>query len=81
MVPAFNASISDMVEKWKELASNTGSCKVDAWSYLHKLSEDVISRAAFGSSYEEGRKIFELVTDQIKLAVPIATSVYIPGWK
>ncbi|KAK9688686.1 hypothetical protein RND81_09G003700 [Saponaria officinalis] len=81
MVPAFNASISDMVEKWKELASNTGSCEVDAWSYLHKLSADVILRAAFGSSYEEGRKIFELITDQIKLAVPVATSVYISGWK
>lgn len=81
MLPAFWASSCDMIKEWEERVSETGSCEVEVWSYLHKLSADVISRAAFGSSYEEGKRIFELITEQIIVALPILNSVYIPGWR
>ncbi|XP_074319223.1 cytochrome P450 CYP72A219-like [Silene latifolia] len=81
MLPAFSASTSEMINTWEEMVSETGSCEIDVWSHLHKLSADVISRAAFGSSYEEGRRIFELITEQLKVAVPIINQVYIPGWR
>ncbi|XP_074318927.1 cytochrome P450 CYP72A219-like [Silene latifolia] len=81
MLPAFNASTSEMINTWEEMVSESGSCEVDVWPHLHKLSADVISRAAFGSSYEEGSRIFELITEQLKLAVPIINHVYIPGWR
>jgi len=81
MLPAFSTSCHDMIKKWEEMISNVGSCEVDVWSYLHQLSADVISRAAFGSSYEEGRRIFELISEQLFIAIPALNAVYIPGWR
>ncbi|KMS98250.1 hypothetical protein BVRB_4g093990 [Beta vulgaris subsp. vulgaris] len=80
MIPALWESSDAMVKEWEVMVSKTGSCEIEVWSCLHKLSADLISRAAFGSSYEEGKRIFELLTEQIKIAVPVLDSVYIPGW-
>ncbi|KNA06618.1 hypothetical protein SOVF_179370 [Spinacia oleracea] len=78
---AFWASSSAMIKEWEKKTSKTGSCEIEVWSYLQNLSADVISRAAFGSSYEEGKRIFELITEQIMVAMPLINSVYIPGWR
>ena len=81
MVPAIWESSKEMIKEWEELASKTGSCEIEVWSSLQKLSADMISRSAFGSSYEEGKTIFDLITQQIKIVVPVFNSVYIPGWR
>lgn len=81
MVPSFYLSCDEMLSKWDEIVGSKGSCEVDVWPYLQKLTSDVISRTAFGSSYLEGSKIFEL---QQELAQHIALanrSVYIPGYR
>ncbi|KAI7733993.1 hypothetical protein M8C21_014331, partial [Ambrosia artemisiifolia] len=79
MVPAFYASCSDMIEKWEKVVNTESSCEVDVWPYIQNFSSDVISRTAFGSSFEEGRKIFELQREQSQLTGKVLTSVYIPG--
>ncbi|KAK7853754.1 11-oxo-beta-amyrin 30-oxidase, partial [Quercus suber] len=61
------------------LISEDGSCGLDIWLYLENLSSDVISRTTFGSSYEEGRRIFELHKEQAQLIVKVGQSVYFPG--
>ncbi|KAF3442300.1 hypothetical protein FNV43_RR16216 [Rhamnella rubrinervis] len=84
MVPAFDVSCSEMISKWKELvvSSKDGrSCDLDVWPYLQNLTRDAISRTAFGSSYEQGRRIFELQTELAQLATTSARSIYIPGWR
>ena len=79
MHPAFNASVSELVNKWEKIVSKTGSSEIDLWPHFSSLTADAISRAAFGSSYEEGRMIFELVLEQMELALRLLQSVPIPG--
>ncbi|CDP15973.1 unnamed protein product [Coffea canephora] len=79
MLPAFYSSASEMLSKWEERVSPEGSCELDVWPYLQTLGADSISRTAFGSNYEEGRRIFELQMEQAQYAVRATRSVYFPG--
>ncbi|KAI7740929.1 hypothetical protein M8C21_033056 [Ambrosia artemisiifolia] len=79
MIPAFYVSCNEMINKWEKALTQQNSCEVDVWPYLQTFSSDVISRTAFGSSFEEGRKIFELQREQAGLVMKAANSVYIPG--
>ncbi|XP_076882804.1 cytochrome P450 CYP72A219-like [Bidens hawaiensis] len=79
MIPSFYVSCGEMIDKWDKLLTQESSCEVDVWPYLQTFSSDVISRTAFGSSFEEGRKIFELQREQAVLVIKAANSVYIPG--
>lgn len=81
MLTAFSTSIAETINKWEKTISVTGSSEIDVWPHLRTLSADVISRAAFGSSYEEGRRIFELLKEQTEITVRLFQSVYLPGWK
>ncbi|KAL2943491.1 Cytochrome P450 72A15 [Bienertia sinuspersici] len=81
MLPAIYESSYGLIKEWEEMVSTTISCEIEVWSYLQKLSADLISRAAFGSSYKEGKRIFELIIEQLQIAIPMFDSVYIPGWR
>ncbi|KAG5597301.1 hypothetical protein H5410_038533 [Solanum commersonii] len=43
------------------------------------MTSEVISRTSFGSSYEEGRAVFELQNEQAEYVIRIARSIHIPG--
>ncbi|XP_075650508.1 cytochrome P450 CYP72A219-like [Castanea sativa] len=79
MLPAFYQSCIDMISQWERLISEDGSCELDVWPYLENMSSDVISRTAFGSSYKEGKRIFELQKEQAQLVVKVEKCVYFPG--
>ncbi|KAJ6894277.1 hypothetical protein NC652_028140 [Populus alba x Populus x berolinensis] len=79
MIPAFSACCCDLVQRWKKLAGPQGSCELDVASEFNILASDVIARAAFGSSYEEGKEIFDLQKDQVILALEAFYSIYFPG--
>ncbi|EYU26263.1 hypothetical protein ABFS82_08G196500 [Erythranthe guttata] len=83
MVPAIGLSCSNMVQKLKEIVSsrNEGGFEIDMWPYIDDLTGDMISRTAFGSSYEEGRKIFQLQKERVKLTLPLLQFSFIPGWR
>ncbi|KAK4489087.1 hypothetical protein RD792_004881 [Penstemon davidsonii] len=70
-----------MLNKWEEIVHVDGSRELDVWPYIQALTSDAISRTAFGSNYEEGRKIFELQNEQIELVKQQNLSVYIPGMR
>nr|XP_043631610.1 cytochrome P450 CYP72A219-like [Erigeron canadensis] len=79
MVPAIYMSCAELVNKWEEMLPKESSCEIDVWPYLQRLSADVVSRTAFGSSFEEGRKIFELQRELAELVIQALQSIYIPG--
>jgi len=70
-----------MIKKWEGMLSLEGSCEIDVWPSIQNLASDVIARTAFGSSYEEGIKIFQLQKEQAELTLEILMKVYIPGWR
>ncbi|XP_020597072.1 cytochrome P450 CYP72A219-like [Phalaenopsis equestris] len=81
MMPAFSACCDELISQWEDLADNAGVFELNVWSEFLKLSGDVISRAAFGSSYKEGRRIFELLGEQVELVMQAARNLYIPGFR
>jgi cytochrome P450 len=81
MLPAFKLSCNEMIAKWEKIISDNGtsSCELDVWPFLQTMTSDVLSRTLFGSSYEQGRKVLELQTEQAELCVQALQSFYIPG--
>jgi hypothetical protein len=47
---------------------------------MQNLTGDVISRAAFGSSYLEGVRIFQLQGEQVLLVLQAMNKIHIPGY-
>ncbi|KAL3332796.1 hypothetical protein AABB24_033055, partial [Solanum stoloniferum] len=82
MLHAVHLSCSEMVSQWEEVVSmKESSTELDIWPYFQRLTSDVISRTAFGSNYEEGRKIFELQKEQANHVIEVSRTLYIPGWR
>ncbi|KAB2605422.1 cytochrome P450 CYP72A219-like [Pyrus ussuriensis x Pyrus communis] len=77
MVPIFYQSCSEMIDTWENLVANEGLFELDVWPWLQSLAGDVISRAAFGSSYEEGKKIFQLLKEQARIGATLLRSATI----
>nr|QAV52439.1 cytochrome P450 monooxygenase 72A553 [Barbarea vulgaris subsp. arcuata] len=81
MVPAFHQSCSEIVGEWDKLVLDKGSsCEVDVWPWLVSMTADVISRTAFGSSYREGQRIFELQAELAELVIQAVRKAFIPGY-
>ncbi|XP_054816296.1 11-oxo-beta-amyrin 30-oxidase-like [Prosopis cineraria] len=82
LIPIACQSCNDMINKWENMLSPTdGTCEVDVCPWLKNLTKEVISRAAFGSSYEEGRQIFDLLTEQAELVMNNVVKHHIPLWR
>lgn len=63
------ASVDTMLETWRKYEGK----EIDVGEQFRFLTSDVISRTAFGSSYLEGRKVFETLT---KLCVIISRNAH-----
>ncbi|TVU35862.1 hypothetical protein EJB05_17769, partial [Eragrostis curvula] len=81
MSPAFSASCSELIGRWENLAADSvGPAELDVWPEFQNLSGDVISRAVFGVSHQEGRRIFRLQAEQAERLVRSFRTNYIPGF-
>ncbi|KAH9723599.1 cytochrome P450 72A15 [Citrus sinensis] len=76
--PAFH---HDKLKEMGDVVFKDESCELDVWPHIQTLTADVISRTAFGSNFEEGRKIFEVLSEQINLVTQASLFAYIPGWR
>ncbi|CAL9129431.1 unnamed protein product [Musa acuminata var. zebrina] len=80
MLPAFCACCSDLMSRWENLVGSEACYEMDVWPEFQSFTGDVISRTAFGSSYEEGRRIFQLQAEQAELLIQSIQNLYIPGY-
>ncbi|PPD93131.1 hypothetical protein GOBAR_DD09921 [Gossypium barbadense] len=78
MLPAFVVCTDEMISKWRKLVNFMGSSEVDMSVEFQNLTGDVISRAAFGSNFEEGRLIFLLQKEQGRLFLQSQMNINFP---
>ena len=74
-------SVVDMLEKWSAMSAASGEVEIEVSEWFQTLTEDVITRTAFGSSYEDGKAIFRLQAQQMVLASQAFEKVFIPGYR
>ncbi|KAK1425460.1 hypothetical protein QVD17_20812 [Tagetes erecta] len=81
MVPEMSRSVETMLERWKVFKGQ----EIDVHKELGLVTTEVISRTAFGSSYVEGKHIFEMVARLTALTVRNMYKLRFPGisliWK
>lgn len=70
----------EMVEKWWSMAES-GEVEIEVSDWFHSLTEDVITRTAFGSNYDEGKPVFRLQAQQMVFAAEAFGKVLIPGYR
>ncbi|XP_073135851.1 cytochrome P450 CYP749A22-like isoform X2 [Henckelia pumila] len=75
MVPEMSSSVSTMLEKWKHYDGE----EIDVFKEFGLLTTEVISRTAFGSSYLEGKYIFEMVAKLTATTVRNVNKIRFPG--
>jgi hypothetical protein len=84
MMPAFYTCCTELVDRWgSKLAGSdggSGSYELDIWPEFQNLTGDVISRTAFGSSFMEGWRIFQLQGEQAERLIKVFRYMYIPGF-
>jgi cytochrome P450 len=80
MLPVFSTCSEEMITRWENSMSSEGLSEVDVWPEFQNLTGDVISRTAFGSSYQEGMKIFQLQGELAERLIQAFQTLFIPGY-
>lgn len=74
MIPAMITSTENMLQKWKERKGE----EIEVFEEFRLLTSEVISKTAFGSSYLEGQKIFDMMMKMAKIIARNMNIVQLP---
>ncbi|KAF0919793.1 hypothetical protein E2562_031655 [Oryza meyeriana var. granulata] len=80
MLPVFSTCCTEMITRWENAMSREGISELDVWPEFQNLTGDVISKTAFGSSYQEGRRIFQLQAESAERLIQAFQIIFIPGY-
>ncbi|KAF8400696.1 hypothetical protein HHK36_013996 [Tetracentron sinense] len=80
LLPVMGKSVVEMLDKWSAMSAS-GEVEIEVSDWFQTLTEDVITRTAFGSSYEDGKAIFRLQAKQMVIAAEAFQKVLIPGYR
>ncbi|KAL5229002.1 hypothetical protein ABZP36_017267 [Zizania latifolia] len=80
MMPVFANCCAEMITRWENSMSLEGVSEIDVWPEFQSLSGDAISKTAFGSSYQEGRRVFQLQEESAERLIQAIQTVFIPGY-
>ncbi|KAK6931017.1 Cytochrome P450 [Dillenia turbinata] len=75
MVPAMISSAEAMLLRWRDYEGQ----EIEVYEEFRVLASEVISRTAFGSSYLEGKKIFEMLMKLTEIMVRNYYTIRFPG--
>ncbi|XP_017192279.2 cytochrome P450 CYP749A22-like [Malus domestica] len=75
MIPEMVASAEAMLERWKFFEGK----EIEVYEEFRLFTSEVISRTAFGSSYIEGKNIFEMLMKLGSILFKNAFKVRVPG--
>ncbi|CAI9278801.1 unnamed protein product [Lactuca saligna] len=75
MIPAMIFSTETMLERWKEYNGK----EIEVFQEFRLLTSEVISKTAFGSSYLEGKKIFDILMKLTLIVSRNAHKIRLPG--
>ncbi|GJY14422.1 integrase [Tanacetum coccineum] len=74
MIPAMITSTETMLQRWKERKGE----EIEVFEEFRLLTSEVISKTAFGSSYLEGQKIFDMMMKMAKIIARNMNIVQLP---
>ncbi|XP_059069261.1 cytochrome P450 734A1-like isoform X2 [Cryptomeria japonica] len=80
MIPTIIESSANMLEEWSKLVLS-GASEIEVLKEFRELTADIIARTAFGSSFIEGKDIFDMQAKQMVLTSELFHTVYIPGFR
>ena len=75
MIPDMIIGVEMMLERWKEFKGK----EIEVFEEFRVLSSEVISKTAFGSSYLEGKNIFEMLLKLTSIVSRNAHKIRFPG--
>ncbi|KAL1816991.1 hypothetical protein ACET3Z_019565 [Daucus carota] len=80
-VPEMVASVSKMLEIWEDKRGEKDEVEIEVDKEFQNLSAEILSKTVFGSSFQEGKRIFELQEQQVTLTMRALHTVYISGFR
>ncbi|GJN05656.1 hypothetical protein PR202_ga23305 [Eleusine coracana subsp. coracana] len=82
LLPFVGKTVVGMADKWRGMAAATsGEVEIDVSDWFQVVTEDAITRTAFGESYEDGKAVFKLQTQLMAFASEAFRKVFIPGYR
>ncbi|CAN6237503.1 unnamed protein product [Urochloa humidicola] len=80
LVPHVGRSVAALAEEWRAMAGG-GEVEVDVAEWFQAVTEEAITRATFGRSYDDGAVVFAMQGRLMAFASEAFRKVLVPGYR